>query len=231
MRSRFALLILILLLPTAVFAQHDDDDDDDDRWRDRDRDRDRRYSRRDNSVELTPFAGYTWGGTIFAGETRLFRTDAEVAPNPNFGVSLGIPINDNGMKLELMATRQMTELERDTGLFDPSGELADIDVTYLHAGLQIPFGDSRNVRPYFVASAGIANLAPDVVGVSSESRFSASAGVGVKVGLNRGFGVKIEGRGYYAALEDDNDDCSVCDYFYNRDFYQGQVNVGLIFSF
>jgi hypothetical protein len=231
MRSKLGFLVLLLLLPTAVFAQDDwrnrrPDDD-----RDRDRDRDRRHARRDNAIELTPFAGYTWGGTIFAGETRLFRSDANVAANPNFGAIFGIPLSDTGLKLELMATRQVTELERDAGLFDPTAELADIDITYYHAGLQIPFGESRAVQPFAVVSAGIANLAPDIAGVSSESVFSASAGGGVKVPLSRGFSLRAEGRGYYAALEDDNDDCAICDFAYNRDFIQGQFNLGLVFSF
>jgi hypothetical protein len=226
---KLTLLFVLLLLPASLFAQ-------DDRWRDRrgdddDRDDRGRYARRDSRVELTPFVGYTWGGTIFSGETRLFRTDAEVAANPNFGASLGIPLGDSGMKLELMATRQSTELERDAGLFDPTDALADIDITYAHVGLQIPFGDSRAATPYFVASAGIANLAPDVQGVSSETRFSASAGMGVKVPIARNLGLRVEGRGYYTALEDDTDGCSFCDYFYNRDFIQGQVNLGLVFSF
>ena len=32
------------------------------------------------------------------------------------------------------------------------------------------------------------------------------------------------------ALEED-DECAICDYFYNEDFYQGEVNAGLVISF
>ncbi len=42
--------------------------------------------------------------------------------------------------------------------------------------------------------------------------------------------VRLEGRGYYVALEEDSD-CTICDYFYNEDFYQGEVTMGLGFSF
>ena len=45
---------------------------------------------------------------------------------------------------ELMANRQSSELETESGLFEPNDEVADIDVTYLHAGLQFPFARSRN---------------------------------------------------------------------------------------
>lgn len=223
MRKYTILFFLLTLIPTAVFAQDD--------WRrrrgDDDRDRDR-YRR--ETFELSPFIGYRWGGTIFADQSFVFDQDVDVASNPNFGINFAFPLGDSGMKLELMANRQSSELESESGLFEPDDEIADIDVTYLHAGLQFPFARSRNATPYVVVSAGLANLDPQVSGVSAENRFSASAGVGVKLPMSDALSIKLEGRGYYTALEEDND-CAFCDYFYNQDFYQGEVNLGLIFSF
>ncbi|MGZ5432437.1 MAG: outer membrane beta-barrel protein, partial [Thermoanaerobaculia bacterium] len=170
------------------------------------------------------------GGTIFADQTFIFGEDVDVAPSANFGVSFGIPLGDTGMKLELMANRQSSELETGSGLFEPDDRVADIDVTYLHAGLQIPFARSRNAVPYVIASAGIANLDPQISGVSAEQRFSASAGIGVKVPMSRALSFRFEGRGYFTSLEED-EDCTICDYYYNEDFYQGEVNAGLVFSF
>jgi hypothetical protein len=222
MHKYVAVFLLLVAVPTAVFAQDDD-------WRRRRADRDR-YTPRDGAFELTPFVGYRWGGTIFADQTFLFGDDVNVAPSANFGLSFGLPLGDSGMKLELMANRQSSELETESGLFEPNNDVADIDVTYLHAGLQFPFARSRNATPYAVVSAGLANLDPQGSGASSENRFSASAGIGVKIPMSQALSVKIEGRGYYTALEEDND-CSFCDYLYNRDFYQGEVNLGLVFSF
>jgi len=219
---RKALLVALLLLSATPLLAQDRDDD----WRRR------RYrdSPSENAFELTPFVGYRWGGTIFADQTFLFGEDVDVAPSANIGVNLGIPLGDTGMKLELMANRQASELETGSGLFEPDNRVADIDVTYLHAGLQIPFGRSRNATPYAVVSAGLANLDPQISGVSAENRFSASAGIGVKVPMSRALSLRFEGRGYYTALEED-DHCTFCDYFYNRDFYQGEVNLGLSFTF
>ena len=225
---KFTFLLLLMLIPTSLFAQDDDDD-----WRRRRAERDR-YSRdapRENAFELTPFVGYRWGGTIFADQTFIFGEDVQVASNPNFGVSFAMPLGDTGMKLELMANRQASELETESGLFEPNDEIADIDVTYLHAGLQFPFARSRNATPYFVVSAGLANLDPQISGVAAENKFSASAGMGVKRPMSQVLSIKLEGRGYYTTLEDDNDDCTFCDYRYNQDFYQGEVNLGLLFSF
>lgn len=218
---KYTFLIVLLLLPTSLFAQTDRDD-----WRGG------RYSDTPSvdAFELTPFVGYRWGGTIFADQTFIFGEDVDVAPSANFGVNLGVPLGDTGLKLELMANRQSSELETGSGLFEPGDEIADIDVTYLHAGLQIPFARSRNAVPYAVVSAGLANLDPKLAGVSSESRFSASAGIGVKVPVSNFLSLRFEGRGYYTSLEDDSD-CTICDYYYNEDFYQGEVNAGLVFSF
>ena len=218
---RKAGLILLLLVPTTLFAQSDGD------WRSR---RAYRDTPRENAFELTPFIGYRWGGTIFANQTFIFDQDVDVASSANFGLSFGIPLGDTGMKLELMANRQSSELETDSGLFEPNDEVADIDVTYFHAGLQFPFARTRNATPYVIVSAGIADLDPKISGLSSEQRFSASAGIGVKVPMSRALAIKVEGRGYYTALEEDND-CQFCDYFYNRDFYQGEVTLGVVLSF
>jgi opacity protein-like surface antigen len=223
LRKTIPLLLLLILVPTSVFAQDDD-------WRRRrPEDRDRYTPRRD-SFELTPFIGYRWGGTIFADQSFLFNDDVNVAPSANFGASFAFPLGDSGMKLELMANRQSSQLETDRGIFEPTNDVADIDVTYLHAGLQFPFARSRNATPYVVVSAGLANLDPQASGVSAENRFSASAGVGVKIPMSDVLSVKIEGRGYYTSLEENND-CSFCDYFYNQDFYQGEVNFGLNLNF
>lgn len=222
-----AVLVLLLLSAASVFAQDRDDD-----WRrDRDRDRYRRDTPSIDAFELTPFIGYRWGGTIFADQTFVFDQDVDVAPSANFGVDFGVPLGDSGMKLELMANRQSSELETGSGLFDPNQGVADIDVTYLHAGLQLPFARSRNATPYVVVSAGLANLDPQLQGISAENRFSASAGVGVKVPMSRNLSFRFEGRGYYTSLQDNSDDCRICDYYYNQDFYQGEVNAGLTFSF
>ena len=217
------LVLLTLLVTTTAFAQDNDED-----WRRR-RARDNNYSRR-GAFELTPFVGYRWGGTIFADQTFIFGEDVNVASSANLGVNFALPLGDSGLKLELMANRQSSELETESGLFEPDQEVADIDVTYLHAGLQIPFAESRNATPYFIVSGGLANFDPHVNGVSAENRFSASVGGGVKIPMSDFLSIRLEGRGYYAALEEE-DDCTLCDYFYNEDFWQGEANIGLVFKF
>ncbi|MBV8516689.1 MAG: outer membrane beta-barrel protein [Acidobacteria bacterium] len=220
MRKYGFLLFLLLLTTTSLFAQNEN-------WR-RGR-HDYRDAPSDDAFELTPFVGYRWGGTIFADQTNLFHRDVEVKPSADFGVDLGIPLGDTGLKLELMANHQSSTLRTDTGIFQPDNRVADVDVNYVQAGLQIPFARSRNATPYVVVSGGLATIDPQVTNVSAENRFAASAGIGVKVPVNRNLSLRLEGRGYYTSLG--NGDCRVCDYFVNEDFTQGEVNMGFVFSF
>ncbi len=208
----------LLLIPASLFAQD---------WRRGYRDRG--YA--DNFFELTPFLGYRYGGTIYADQSRLFRQDVDVESSPNFGVNFAMPVA-NGWKIELMVNRQDTHFTNGAGgLFAPNDRLADFAITYFHGGLQIPFAVSRAATPYFIVSAGIANLDPKVSGASSSNRFSAGGGIGVKVPINRNLGIRIEERGYFTTLSNYGDNCRSCYYTYNHDLYQGETNVGVFLRF
>ena len=223
MKKSALLVVLLLILPTTLAAQDRRDDD----WRRR-----RGYDdapRRD-AFELTPFAGFRWGGTVYSSDVFGFNDELQVAASPSFGADLAIPLGGTGMKLTLMANHQASELESGGGLFEPDEEFGDFDVTYFHGGLQIPFGRSRNAVPYGVVSAGLARLDPNLRGVTAETRFSASGGIGIKLPMSRNAAIRLEGRGYFTSLEEASD-CSFCDVFVDENFYQGEVNVGFTFSF
>ena len=227
MRKLFIFALIALAVPSALLAQDDD-------WRNRrgrDRDRDeRRYSRGgDSAFELTPFVGYRYGGTLFGDQTG-FAEDFKTESNPNAGINFAIPLGDQGFKLELMANRQATHLTAGGGIFEPNDRVADIDITYYQAGVIIPFARSRSVTPYFVVSAGIANLDPDIPGTTDENRFSVSGGIGVKVPINRNFGIRAEARGYATDLPND-DRCRRCFDENDQGFYQGETNFGVYFRF
>ena len=240
-----AFVLFLLLVPSALLAQEDwrdrpgEPDRPGDRPRVRDRrgdpdDRDRvRRGRRDASLfELTPTLGYRYGGTIESDRNNgnLFDDDVQLDSAASLGVTLGIPVGWGDTKIELMVSHQSTELETDEGLFLPDADLADIDVTYYHAGVSIPFSYSPYVTPYFVLSAGVANLDIGVAGLESENRFSMSAGVGVKVPISRNVGFRFETRGYFTALDADDDDrCNRCDE--GNALAQGETSLGVVFRF
>jgi hypothetical protein len=218
-------VITLLLIPASLFAQD---------WRNRRSAPDRydRYNRLEDKFEITPFVGYAWGGTIYADQTSLFNQDVDVASSANFGASFAVPLRE-GFKIELLADRQNTHLETGGGnLFEPNNTVANFDITYYQAGLQIPFAVSRNVKPFVVVSAGVANLDPRINGVSSSTRFAASVGLGVKIPINPQAGFRADIRGFYTSLG--NNGCSDCyfgSYGYNNYLSQGQANVGFYFAF
>lgn len=222
MRKLAVLTLFVLSITTTAFAQDRDDD-----WRRR-----RAYDDSPNpdAVELSVFAGYRWGGTVFATSSLFFEDELQVEASPSFGADIAIPLGNSGMKLALMGSHQSSQLEVGGGLFDPDDDVADFDVTYFHAGLQIPFARSRNATPYAIVGAGVANLDPQIAGLSDETRFSLMGGIGVKVPFNRALSLRLEGKGFYTALEDETD-CAICDYFVDENFYQGEVSAGLAISF
>ena len=156
--------------------------------------------------------------------------------SPAFGVTLDFPLSST-LQLELLASRQSSELQFDQDLFGSATGVADIDVSYYHVGL-LWQGRHPRITPFFVASLGVASLEPDVPGASSEDRFSASLGAGVKVFFSENVGLRFEGRGFvsdYDSDSRDNDDfCYYDDRYddscYDDSFSQGQVSVGLIFA-
>ena len=216
MRKALFVLLLVLLPASSLLAQP---------WRNR------RYEPyRDNQIDLTPFIGYRYGGTIYADQSRLFTQNVDVQSSMNYGVNLGIPINPYGLKGELMVDRQDTNFTNGGGLFSPNANLGDFHVTYYQAGVLIPFSESRTATPYVAITGGVANLDPDIQGVSASNRFAASAAIGVKVPLQRNLAIRVEERGFYTALSNYNN-CRNCYYNYNHDLYQGETNVGLDFKF
>jgi opacity protein-like surface antigen len=220
---KLLLVVAILMIPVSSLLAQDEP------WRNRPG----RYGRYtgDNFFELMPFVGYRYGGTIFADQTNLFNHDVTVESAANFGANFAIPVA-NGLKVELLVDRQNTHFTNGAGgLFAPNDRLGAFDITYFQGGLLVPFAVSRQATPYFVVGAGIANLDPRVSGASSDTRFSANAGIGVKVPLSRNVGIRLEERGYFTSMSNSNNNCRACYYNYNHDLYQGETNVGVFFRF
>lgn len=186
--------------------------------------------------ELTPTVSYTFGGEIDASETEVFDFDLEADDSPSFGITFGIPVA-SWAQVELLASRQSTDLEFDSGLFGIDQGIADFDVSYYHVGGLFTWGTGQ-IFPFVVASAGVTELSPDIRGASSETRFSMSFGGGVKIFFTDNIGLRLEGRGFWTALDDydsyDYDYCCgygcYCDYEYGSDFTQMQASAGLIFA-
>lgn len=185
--------------------------------------------------ELTPLVGYNFGGTLNGEDTFLINADLKAKDGESYGVAFDIPLSRN-LQLELLASRQSTELRFDEGLFGPDTSFTDFDVSYYHVGV-LWQGNNGRISPFFVASLGIGKLDPQIFGASSESRLSGSLGGGVKVFFDdqQHIGLRLEGRGFWTDISkdhwnNDHGDWYSDDYYYNEDFTQGQVSAGLILA-
>jgi hypothetical protein len=217
MSRKWIFSFVLLLAPVAAFAQEPGAPN---------------YAYTRGRFELTPTFSYNFGGTITAEDSSLFEFDLEADDSEAYGITFGIPLSP-WAQIELLASRQQTQLSYDRGLFGGSRGVADFDVSYYHVGGLFQFGDGQ-IHPFFVASLGIANLNPDVPGANAENKFSGSIGGGVKIFFNDNVGLRLEGRGFWTLLdgEDDDyywDDC-YCDYGYTNTFDQGQVSAGVIIA-
>lgn len=183
----------------------------------------------DTRVELSPFAGYRWGGELEAGDNALFDQDVDVDESAVFGLRLGIAITDE-VHFELLASRQPTQFTTGDGdLFGDDADLLDVNIDTLQAGLLFQ-GGAGQVHPFGVVALGMSRLDPDLPGVSDEERLSASAGGGVKVFVNRHLGFRFEARAYWIDTEDEEDD-DFDVWEWDGDMYQGEATAALVLAF
>lgn len=143
--------------------------------------------------EITPFAGYTWGGEFTDAVTG---TTLKVNETSNYGVMVDINlvnINQEGQsQVELYFSHQATQLKTDNGPFTGS-PLFDLDIDYYHLGGTYGM-DLGKVKPFMVGTLGVTHMVPQGPGLDSLTKFSLSLGGGVKLFATDRIGLRLEGR-------------------------------------
>lgn len=199
---------------------------------------------REGTFEISPFAGYLFGGEFERSSTSLFDFEVETDDDATFGLRVGYNLTDN-FEMEFQASRTETEfVTEDDELFGPDDEqdFGDLTIDYFMGYGTFNFGRRRAV-PYITVGAGVARLDPDVPGIRArkDTRFTASIGIGVKAFVNPHFGFRFDGRGYATSLGDRDDDDD--DFFCDDDFFDdcdsdskdwltnGEISAGLVFAF
>ena len=155
-------------------------------------------ARADWGVQLTPFAGFRFGGGFTDNTTGL---DLDVDERGSFGLILGVQATHES-DYELFYGLQKTKLKGEGVL---SGDtLFDLDIHYLHiCGTYLLPGEK--VRPFISGGLGITYFSPDRSGVDSEIDFSLSLGGGVKIPISKRVGLRLEGRGFLTILPDNTE--------------------------
>jgi hypothetical protein len=181
------------------------------------------------SFELTPFAGWRFGGGF---EDLATSAGVDLDDGLSYGLILGIPWNaKHRSRLELIWTRQDTTIGT-TSIGDPA---FDLDVHYLHVNGMVPFATANaKLDALLSIGAGATFLLPGIDGAGSEVRFSASAAVGLLYHASDRIGIRLEARGWYTFTEADgavfcSGGCLVA--FSGSGFGQGELTAGLQLGF
>ena len=178
-------------------------------------------------IELTPFVGYQLGGW-FTDWYDYDGHDADVDASETYGLLLDIPINHHA-QIELLYSRQETEI--DSSRHHRSADARGLDIEHFQIGFLWQWRPGEEVRPFVVGSLGVASFSPE--GEHGETAFAASVGGGVKLLPREHFGVRLEGRIYSAAIDDEElfGRSTWHHYWDTGTFVQFEFKAGLIFLF
>jgi opacity protein-like surface antigen len=138
--------------------------------------------------EITPFAGYTWGGEFIDTQTGDKLTASE---NSSYGVMLDFK-STNESQIELYFSRQATRLVQKSSTFTGTS-LFDLNIDYYHIGGTALMGEGK-VKPFVVGTLGATRMAPTGSDNEAVTKFSLGLGGGVKILFTDNIGLRLEGR-------------------------------------
>ena len=139
-------------------------------------------------IEITPFAGYTWGGEF---SDTVTGTTLKVDETANYGVMVDFK-QDEQSQIELYFSRQATQLKANERLFT-GNPMFNLDIEYYHIGGTYG-ADSGKVRPFVVGTLGATHMVPKGPGLDALTKLSLSLGGGVKLFATDRVGLRLEGR-------------------------------------
>jgi len=178
---------------------------------------------RAESVEVTPFASYVFGGTLDKETNHVFDRDVDVDDHAAWGLRVGYDATDV-FAFEVAYLRDRTEVVDAGGLFEPDHRLADIDVDILEAAALFHLGGPR-FFPFFEVGLGATRL--ELGDGSSDTRPQASIGGGLKLVFSDRVGFRLDARHHWTYLDHEND-CRRCN---DHSLGLTEVSAGLVFAF
>jgi outer membrane protein with beta-barrel domain len=148
-----------------------------------------------NNFEITPFVGYLAGGEF---EDPVDNSSRDLDAGSDFGIIMDAAA-DWWRHYEMLYVRNSTTVDG----FDPF----DMDVEYLQFGGTVSYPDAEytHVIPYFGMTIGAARFSPDGSGLSDETKFAATMGGGLRIPINKRFGVRLDLRVFGTVLDSESD--------------------------
>jgi opacity protein-like surface antigen len=182
-------------------------------------------SARAQSVQITPFAGYAFGGSV---RDAVLDQKRSFEPALAYGGAVSFPVSES-WRFELLYSRQPTKLEGGLG---PS---FDVTIERYLAGFQEEKGEGGPVRWFGSVWLGATRFVPGLGGFDSETKFGGGVGLGVKTFLAKNVGLRFEVRGLWTLVSGEggmacvNGECLFL--FSGSGLWQGDVSAGLILAF
>ena len=146
-----------------------------------------------NNFEITPFVGQMGGGKF---EDATDGTSRDVDGDTNYGVIFNANADSYERQYELLYAKQSTTV--------PGTTPVDMDIQYLQIGGIVNFTDtSPRVIPYFGLTVGATRFEPDAAGTDSATKFSLTAGGGLKIPITDHIGIRLDARAFVTAMNSD----------------------------
>jgi hypothetical protein len=151
----------------------------------------------DRRIEITPFGGYQWGGSL-----RGYEGEITVPGAGNWGIALDIEVRRDTM-VELVFSRQYSSLQvRPYCNYPTPGvdctptwrQAFDMATEYYHVGGLYEINTGGGALPFTSMTLGATRFAPDDDTYGSEWKFSAALGIGVKVPVGERLGIRLQAR-------------------------------------
>jgi len=184
--------------------------------------------------EVAGFGSLAVGGRFRFGDVGVTGTGSSVSLADHGAFALAADLRaDEGSQYELFYSREATDLRGDAG-----APRTNVTVEYLHIGGTLLLDDEPKIKPYIVGGLGIARFTPGEEG-STDTRFSASLGMGLRWPVTRHFSVRLEGRGFVTLVNPDaavfcrsDQDGLLCRIRGSgQTFFQGEFLVGAAWAF
>jgi hypothetical protein len=186
----------------------------------------RAASARAQTVQIAPFAGYQFGGSV---RSPVLEREYSFDGGLVWGGALDILAGER-WRVELLYSRQ------ETALRDSLGVESDFDLTLERflVGVQEETGEGR-IRCFGTLLLGATRYVPGLGGGGSDTRFTAGIALGAKTFITRNLGLRAEVRGFYTVVESGGGafcDDGECLFVYSGSgIWQGDVSGGLVLAF
>ncbi len=178
------------------------------------------------AIQIAPFVGYQFGGSIFS---ETFNRKFSFKSGLNWGGSIDFAIGGT-WRFEAYYSRQDTELQSE-GL---AGAAFDVKVERLMVGFQEEKGEG-SVKFFGTILFGATRYTPANSALSSDTRFSAALGLGVKSFFTPNVGLRLESHAFYTSVKSGGGvfcTAGTCIFRYSGSgIWQGDVTAGLIIAF